>query len=156
MSPEEKSEQYLNLNANQRLFEIQAEIVKIEKKRINEKLSKKETEELREKIKFLVLEERLILEARYAKQKDIKDAERTVSDEQEKIISNEKNEIKTIIEKEIVEDQKIEVGLGEIIKATKERKWHETWWGKIVIIVAGTILLSLLTNQPINFSNLVV
>ncbi|MEZ4114389.1 MAG: hypothetical protein R3B65_03040 [Candidatus Paceibacterota bacterium] len=82
MSSEEKSAQYRDLNANQRLLEIQAEIVEIEK-RIYEKISEKEHEEIKERIKFLVSEEKSILQARYSKQKDIKDIEEENSEEEE-------------------------------------------------------------------------
>lgn len=164
MSPDEKSAQYLDLNANERLLEIQAEIVKIEKKRLVGKMSEKEKEESGEKIKFLVMEEKLILEARYAKQKGVKETEYTNMDNenvnQNPISENEERkketkELKDILEKEIANDEKIEVELKEIIQATKERKWYETWWGKIVIIIVGTLLLSLLTSEPINFSNII-
>lgn len=154
MTSEEKSAQYLDLNTNERLLEIQEEIVKIEKKRIDGKLSTKEAEELKEKLNFLVTEQRMLFEARYSAQKDIKKTEKenigeTFGEQ------SETKEIKEILEREIEEDQKIEGELKEIIQATKERKWYETWWGKILIIVAGTLLLSLLTSEPINFSNLV-
>ncbi|MEZ4103470.1 MAG: hypothetical protein R3B55_02880 [Candidatus Paceibacterota bacterium] len=43
MSSEEKSAQYRDLNANQRLLEIQAEIVEIEKSESMKKSQKKNT-----------------------------------------------------------------------------------------------------------------
>jgi hypothetical protein len=169
MSPDEKSAQYLDLNVDERLLEIQAEIVEIEKKRLEEKMSEKEKEQSKERIKFLVMEERIIRESRYMEQKDIKQGEnrnratdqvreKEIKIEQEESLFTEKSnteEIKDILKKEIAEDEKIEGELKEIILATKERKWYETWWGKIVIIIAGTLLLSLLTSEPINFSNII-
>jgi hypothetical protein len=152
MTKDEKSAQHYDLNANERLLEIQKEIVAIEKKRIYENLSEREMNDLKEKIKFLVSEERLILEARYATQKDIKDIEMRHT---ENGYTHQNEEITDILKREIVEDKKIEGELKEIIQATKERKWYETWWGKILIIVAGTVILSLFTNEPINFSSLI-
>ncbi len=152
MTKDEKSAQHYDLNANERLLEIQKEIVAIEKKRIYENLPEEEMDELKEKIKFLVSEERLILEARYATQKDIKDIEMRHT---ENGYIHQKEEITDILKREIVEDKRIEGELKEIIQATKERKWYETWWGKILIILAGTVILSLFTNEPINFSSLI-
>jgi len=142
MTSEEKSAQNYDLNANERLLEIQEEIISIEKERLNENLNEDEKQKLKEKLRFLVSEQRMIFEARYDEQKDIKELRGN-------------KEITDILKKEIAEDEKIEGELKEIIQATKERKWYETWWGKLLIIIVGTLILSLLTKEPINFSNLI-
>lgn len=143
MSPEEKSAQYLDLNANKRLLEIQAEIVSIEKRRLYDNLTDLQREELKARIEFLVSEQRMIFEARYAKQKEIKQAENLVKPESKDI------EIKEILKNEIVEDKKIEGELKEIIEATKDRKWYEKWWGKLIIIILGAVLISILEGKRI-------
>jgi hypothetical protein len=143
MSPEEKSAQYLDLNANKRLLEIQAEIVSIEKRRLYDNLTDLQREELKARIEFLVSEQRMIFEARYAKQKEIKQAENLVKRESKDI------EIKEILKNEIVEDKKIEGELKEIIEATKDRKWYEKWWGKLIIIILGAVLISILEGKRI-------
>ncbi len=150
MSPEDKSAQYLDLNANERLLEIQAEIVAIEKKRIQDHISPEQKTELGEKIKFLVSEEKLILEHRYKKQRDIKKAEETSGTKEES-----KSVIKEIIDSEIAGNKKIEGELKQIIQATRTRMWYETWWGKLVIIIVGAVLVSLMGDQTINLSELI-
>ncbi len=146
MTSEEKSAQFLDLNANQRLLEIQAEIVEIEKKRIYEDLSEKEHEEIRERIKFLVSEEKSILQVRYSKQKEIKDieTEKTLEKDQDE------KEIKQMIDKENEGNEKIEGELKEIINATKVRYWYEKWWGKLIIIMLGAILVGLMGDGKID------
>ena len=150
MSSEEKSAQYRDLNANQRLLEIQAEIVEIEKKRIYEKISEKEHEEIKERIKFLVSEEKSILQARYSKQRDIKDIEEEKTPEEEE----DEQELKKMIDKENKDNQKIEGELKEIISATKIRFWYEKWWGKIIIILLGAILVGLMGDGKIDLRTL--
>lgn len=140
MSPEEQSVQYSDLNANKRLLEIQAEIVAIEKRRIykHENLPEQERKEMKERIKYLVSEEKMILETRYSKQKDISGEDDA---SKEGITKSESGEIKEILKKEIAEDERIEGELKEIIEATKTRMWYEKWWGKILIIIIGAAIL---------------
>ncbi len=145
MTSEEKSAQFLDLNANQRLLEIQAEIVEIEKKRIYENISEKEHEEIRERIKFLVSEEKSILQARYSKQKEIKDIESEKSPEED-----DAKQIKEMIDKEDEGNEKIEDELKEIINATKVRYWYEKWWGKLIIIMLGAILVGFMGDGTID------
>ncbi len=145
MTSEEKSAQFLDLNANQRLLEIQAEIVEIEKKRIYENISEKEHEEIRERIKFLVSEEKSILQARYSKQKEIKDIESEKSPEED-----DAKQIKEMIDKENEGNEKIEDELKEIINATKVRYWYEKWWGKLIIIMLGAILVGFMGDGTID------
>jgi hypothetical protein len=143
MSPEEKSIQYSDLNVNERLLEIQAEIVAVEKRRIyeNENLTEEQKNEMKERIKFLVSEEKMILETRYAKQKGINGDEETGD---EYISKSESGEIKDILKEEIRQDEKIEGELKEIIEATKSRMWYEKWWGKLIIIFIGALILGVL------------
>ncbi len=153
MSPEEKSAQYSDLNANQRLLEIQAEIIAVEKRRINETLTEVEHQELKEKIKFLVSEEKSILETRYNKQKEFKDVE---SEKDLETVQKDK-ELKQILQEENNQKQKIEGELKEIIKVSQNRVWYERWWGKLLIIVVGAILVSLLNeNKIINITSLII
>lgn len=141
MSPEEKSAQYLDLNANKRLLEIQAEIVSIEKRRLYDNLTEDQRAELKAKIEFLVSEQRMIFEARYARQKEIKQVENGV------IKDSRDKDIKEILKNEIVEDKKIESELKEIIEVTKSRNWYEKWWGKLIIILLGAVLISIIENK---------
>lgn len=153
MSPEEKSAQYSDLNANERLLEIQAEIIAIEKRRINETLTAGQHEELKEKIKFLVSEEKSILETRYKKQKEFKDVE--VEKDLETVQKDK--ELRKILQEENNQKQKIEGELKEIMKVSQNRVWYERWWGKLLIIVVGAILVSLLNeNKIINLTNLII
>jgi len=153
MSPEEKSAQYSDLNANQRLLEIQAEIIAVEKRRINETLTEVEHQELKEKIKFFVSEEKSILETRYNKQKEFKDVE---SEKDLETVQKDK-ELKQILQEENNQKQKIEGELKEIIKVSQNRVWYERWWGKLLIIVVGAILVSLLNeNKIINITSLII
>jgi len=63
--------------------------------------------------------------------------------------------INKIIENEIAEDKKIEGELKEIIEATKDRRWYEKWWGKLIIIMLGAMIISLLSGErSINLYNL--
>lgn len=150
MSSEEKSAQYRDLNANQRLLEIQAEIVEIEKKRIYENLSEKEHEEIRERIKFLVSEEKSILQARYSKQKEIKDIETEKSPEEKE----DEKQIKEILDKDKQDNENIEGELKKIIQSTQVRYWYEKWWGKLIIIMLGAILVSFMGDGTIDLRSL--
>ena len=150
MSPEEKSAQYLDLNANQRLLEIQAEIVQIEKRRIYEEISEKEHEELREKIKFLVSEEKDILEVRYSKQKDIKDIETELSPKEKE----DGEKLNKILKDESEKSEKMEGELKEIIHATQIRYWYEKWWGKLIIILIGALLVGFFGDGNVNIKSL--
>ena len=150
MSPEDKSSQYLDLNANQRLLEIQAEIVEIEKRRIYKDLSEKEHEELRERIKFLVSEEKSILELRYSKQKDIKNIETELSPKEKE----DEEKINKIIKEESEKSEKMEGELKEIKDATSKRFRYEKWWGKIIIIIVGALIVGLFGDGNINIKNL--
>ncbi len=153
MSPEEKSAQYSDLNANERLLEIQAEIIAVEKRRINETLTEQQHEELKEKIKFLVSEEKSILETRYKKQKEFKDVE--VEKDLETVQKDK--ELKQILQEENNQKQKIEGELKEIIKVSQNRVWYERWWGKLLIIVVGAIIVSLLNEEKIiNITSLII
>ncbi len=151
MSPEEKSVQYSDLHANERLLEIQAEIVSIEKRLIHDQanLSDEDSNELRARIKFLVSEEKLILGQRDREESHSKTIE--VSDTQ----NQTKSELKQMINSEIAENKKIEGELQQIIQATKDRMWYEKWWGKLIIIVVGAVLVSLMGSETINISELV-
>lgn len=149
MSPEEKSAQYLDLNANERLLEIQAEIVTIEKRRLHENLTEDRKQELKARIDFLAREQRMIFEDRYSRQKNIKILEQKPQSNQTE------SGINKIIEKEIAEDRKIEGELKEIIEATKSRMWYEKWWGKLIIIVVGAVLVSLMGNGTVNLTELI-
>ena len=149
MSPEEKSAQYLDLNANERLLEIQAEIVSIEKRRLSENLTEDRKQELKARIDFLAREQRMIFEDRYSRQKNTKIPEDRNSNYQSESGLNK------IIENEIAEDKKIEGELKEIIDATKDRMWYEKWWGKLIIIMLGALIISLLSGErSINLYNL--
>jgi hypothetical protein len=143
MSPEEKSAQYLDLNANERLLEIQAEIVSIEKRRLYEKLTDERKEELKARIDFLVSEQRMIFESQYKNQS------------KQKFIENENGELKQILKNEIDEEKKIEGELKEIKKATESRMWYEKWWGKLIVIIVGALVVSLLGNETINLNDFV-
>lgn len=149
MSPEEKSAQYLDLNANERLLEIQAEIVTIEKRRLHENLTEDRKQELKARIDFLAREQRMIFEDRYSRQKNIKILEQKPQSNQTESGLNK------IIENEIAEDKKIEGELKEIIEATKSRMWYEKWWGKLIIIVVGAVLVSLMGNGTVNLTELI-
>ena len=149
MSPEEKSAQYLDLNANERLLEIQAEIVTIEKRRLHENLTEDRKQELKARIDFLAREQRMIFEDRYSRQKNIKILKQKPQSNQTE------SGINKIIEKEIAEDRKIEGELKEIIEATKSRMWYEKWWGKLIIIVVGAVLVSLMGNGTVNLTELI-
>ena len=149
MSPEEKSAQYLDLNANERLLEIQAEIVSIEKRRLSENLTEDRKQELKARIDFLAREQRMIFEDRYSRQKNTK-----IPEERNSNYQNESG-LNKIIENEIAEDKKIEGELKEIIDATKDRMWYEKWWGKLIIIMLGALIISLLSGErSINLYNL--
>ncbi len=140
MSPEEKSAQYLDLNANERLLEIQAEIVAIEKRRLYEKLTEDRKQELKSRIDFLVSEQRMIFESKYKNQNN------------QRFIEKENGELKQILKDEIDEERKIEGELKEIKKATESRMWYEKWWGKILIILIGAAILGFfeVNNSLIN------
>jgi hypothetical protein len=143
MSPEEKSAQYLDLNANERLLEIQAEIVTIEKRRLYEKLTEDRKQELKSRIDFLVSEQRMIFESKYKNQNN------------QRFIEKENGELKQILKNEIDEERKIEGELKEIKKATESRMWYEKWWGKLIIIVVGAVLVSLMGNGTVNLTELI-
>lgn len=143
MSPEEKSARYFDLNTNERLLEIQTEIVEIEKKRLFENLSPNISEDLSERLKFLVSEQRMIFESRYKNQS------------KQKFIETENGELKEILKIEIDEEKKIESELKEIKIAAENRMWYEKWWGKLLIIVVGAFIVSLMSEKTIDFSDLV-
>ncbi|MEZ4103471.1 MAG: hypothetical protein R3B55_02885 [Candidatus Paceibacterota bacterium] len=44
--------------------------------------------------------------------------------------------------------------LKEIITATKIRFWYEKWWGKIIIILLGAILVGLMGDGKIDLRTL--
>jgi hypothetical protein len=149
MSPEEKSAQYLDLNANERLLEIQAEIVTIEKRRLYENLTENRKQELKARIDFLASEQRMIFEDRYSRLKNTKSRQGSNDS------YGSEAGINKIIENEIAEDKKIEGELKEIIDATKDRMWYEKWWGKLIIIMLGAMIISLLSGErSINLYNL--
>lgn len=139
MSPEEKSARYFDLNTNERLLEIQTEIVEIEKKRLFESLPPNVSEELSERLTFLVSEQRIIFESRYKSQKNV----------------IENGELKEILKSEIKEGKNIENELKEIKRAAENRMWYEKWWGKLLIIVLGAVIVSLISDKTIDFSELV-
>lgn len=148
MTENERSAQFMDLNANQRLLEIQAEIVEIEKKRINEKLPEEEKESLKEKVKFLVEEERLILEARYKRQKDIKQAEKQAIEPDEEAEEELENKIKETIEEKERETsfekrEELKREIEQEIQDKAKKSWYERWWGKIIVIVMGALIVYL-------------
>jgi uncharacterized protein with ACT and thioredoxin-like domain len=133
----------LDLNANERLLEIQAEIVTIEKRRLYEKLTEDRKQELKSRIDFLVSEQRMIFESKYKNQNN------------QRFIEKENGELKQILKNEIDEERKIEGELKEIKKATESRMWYEKWWGKLIIIVVGAVLVSLMGNGTVNLTELI-
>lgn len=145
MSPEsqfKKDIENFDLNANQRLLEIQQELVSLEKKRISEGLPETELKNITDRIKFLVEEERLLIETRYKNEKEIKGVENIAI--QSVSSSSQDKELKEILKTEIKEEKVIEKELAELKKATKERRWYEKWWGRLVIIILGGAVLAIL------------
>lgn len=143
MSPEsqfKKEVENFDLNANQRLLEIQQELVSLEKKRISQGVSDLELKNITDRIKFLVEEERLLIEARYNNEKDIKSVESIAVGN----ISSEDKELKEILKNEIKEEEIIKEELEELKQATKERRWYETFWGRLIIIIVGGAALAFL------------
>lgn len=129
-----------DLNANQRLLEIQEELVSLEKRRLVEGVSEKELKDITDRIKFLVEEERLLIEARYKNEKDIKGVENIAVNS----VSSSDKDLKEILQNEIKEEKNIQNELAELKRATKERRWYEKWWGRLIIIITGGIVLAFL------------
>jgi hypothetical protein len=149
MTDKERSAQFMDLNANERLLDIQSEIVEIEKKRISENLSEVDKESLKEKVKFLVEEERLILEARYKRQKDIKQVEKQALEPDEEKEEELQNKIKQTIEEKDREtsfDKKEEIKreIEDEMERKHKKSWYEKWWGKIIVIVTGAFIVYLI------------
>lgn len=140
-----KEVENFELNANERILEIQQELVDLEKKRAAGNLPKPEEQKLVDRIKFLVEEERLIMETRYKNDKDIKGVENLAL----KSVSVGDKDLKEILQNEIKEEQLLESELKEIKEATKIRMWYETWWGRLAIIIVGGLVLTWLGLEEV-------
>ena len=153
MEESEKKSMREDLSANERVLEVQAEIVKIEKERL-ESTTPERAEELKNKVKLLVEEERLILEKRYKNQKEIKEAENEVEnaiENTEKVLS--KDELRYLVKEEVQEEDKytkeekksqIKEEIKEELRKEQKKGWFETWWGKLIVVIVGATILYLL------------
>lgn len=135
-----KEVENFDLNVNQRLLEIQQELVGLEKRRLVEGINETEEVKITERIKFLVEEERLLLEARYKNEKNIKGVENMAV----KAVSSTDKDLKEILQNEIREEKIIKDELEELKIAAEARRWYETWWGRLAIIIVGGGILAIL------------
>lgn len=136
----QKEVEHFDLNANERLLEIQEELVGLEKRRAVPGVLPDEQAKIIEKIKFLVEEEKLVMDARYQNEKEIKGVENMAT----RSMASGDKDLKEILQNEIKEEEIIKDELEEIKKATKVRMWYETWWGRLIIIIIGGAILGLL------------
>lgn len=135
-----KEVENFDLNVNKRLLEIQQELVELEKRRSLDGVDQKEKESVTSRIKFLVEEERLLIEARYKNEKEIKGVENIAV----KSVSSSDKDLKEILQNEIKEEEIIKDELKELKHAAEERRWYETFWGRLIIIIIGGAILAFL------------
>ena len=154
MAETDQKQMKSDLTANERLLEIQQEIVKVEKERL-ENPSSERAEELKERIKILVAEERVILEKRYTQDKEIKKSDTEVKDAvgnaEKKVLSED--ELRYLVEEEIKEEDKytkeekkaqLKEEIKEELRKEQKKGWFDTWWGKLIIVIVGATILYLL------------